>query len=63
MAEHGDPDRPEEWAYIQTWSPYHLLNKDAKYATRFFWTSTRDDRVHPAPAREMVAKMASGDIP
>ena len=33
MAEYGDPDKPEEWAYIQTWSPYHLLKKDAKYPT------------------------------
>ena len=28
MAEYGDPDVPEQWAYIQTWSPYHLLKKD-----------------------------------
>ena len=49
MAEYGDPDKPEEWAYIQTWSPYHLLRKDAKYPTPFFWTNTRDDRVHPGP--------------
>ena len=27
------PDIPEQWAYIQTWSPYHLLKKDAKYPT------------------------------
>ena len=35
MAEYGDPDMPEQWAYIQTWSPYHLLKKDAKYPTPF----------------------------
>jgi prolyl oligopeptidase len=59
MAEYGDPDVPEQWAYIQTWSPYHLLRKDAKYPTPFYWTNTRDDRVHPAHARKMVAKMES----
>jgi prolyl oligopeptidase len=59
MAEYGDPDVPEQWAYIQTWSPYHLLKKDVTYPKVFFWTNTRDDRVHPAHARKMVAKMES----
>ena len=63
MAEYGDPDKPEEWAYIQTWSPYHLLKKDVKYPTPFFWTNTRDDRVHPAHARKMVAKMEAQGHP
>jgi prolyl oligopeptidase len=57
MSEYGDPDVPEEWAYIQTWSPYHLLRKDAGYPRVFFWTTFRDDRVHPAHARKMAAKM------
>ena len=59
MAEYGDPDKPEDWAYIRTWSPYELLTKDAKYPTPFFWTNTRDDRVHPGHARKMVAKLES----
>jgi prolyl oligopeptidase len=63
MAEYGDPDKPEEWAYIRTWSPYHLLQKDVKYPTPFFWTNTRDDRVHPAHARKMVAKMEAQGHP
>lgn len=57
MSEYGDPDVPEQWAYIRTWSPYELLKKDATYPKVFFWTNTRDDRVHPAHARKMVAKM------
>jgi prolyl oligopeptidase len=63
MAEYGDPDKPEDWAYIQTWSPYQLLKADAKYPTPFFWTNTRDDRVHPAHARKMVAKMEAQGHP
>lgn len=55
--EYGDPDRPEEWAYISRYSPYHLLDKDRKYPPVFFTSSTRDDRVHPAHARKMVARM------
>ena len=63
MAEYGDPDKPEDWAYIQTWSPYQLLKPDAKYPTAFFWTNTRDDRVHPAHARKMVAKLEAQGHP
>jgi prolyl oligopeptidase len=59
VAEYGNPDVPEEWAYIRTWSPYHNLKRDAKYPKVFFWTTTRDDRVHPGHARKMVAKMQS----
>jgi prolyl oligopeptidase len=57
MAEYGNPDVAEEWTYIKTWSPYHLLRKDTTYPTPYFWTNTRDDRVHPGHARKMVARM------
>lgn len=57
MAEYGDPDIPEEWAYIKKYSPYHNLNAEKNYPKIFFTTSTRDDRVHPAHARKMVARM------
>jgi len=57
MAEYGDPDVPEEWAYIKKWSPYQNVKKDAVYPKAYFWTTTRDDRVHPAHARKMAMKM------
>jgi prolyl oligopeptidase len=57
MGEYGNPDIEEEWAYIKTYSPYHNLKQGVKYPKVFFTTSTRDDRVHPAHARKMVAKM------
>ena len=57
MAEYGDPDVPAEWAYIQKWSPYQNLKRDAAYPKAYFWTTTRDDRVHPAHARKMAMKM------
>jgi prolyl oligopeptidase len=59
MAEYGNPDLPEQWAYIKTWSPYQNLKAGVKYPKVFFWTTTRDDRVHPGHARKMVAKMES----
>ncbi len=58
MAEYGNPDDPEDWAYISQYSPYQNVSQDASYPKAFFTTSTRDDRVHPGHARKMVAKMA-----
>ncbi|MCZ6679302.1 MAG: prolyl oligopeptidase family serine peptidase [Candidatus Poribacteria bacterium] len=57
MAEYGNPDKPDEWAYIKKYSPYHNVVAGKKYPKVFFNTSTRDDRVHPGHARKMVAKM------
>ena len=57
MAEYGNPDKPEEWAFIQKFSPYHLFDPAQTYPPTLFMTSTRDDRVHPAHARKMMAKM------
>ncbi|MGK5079219.1 prolyl oligopeptidase family serine peptidase [Janthinobacterium sp. HLX7-2] len=57
MGEYGDPDVPEQWAYISKYSPYQNVFKDKKYPRVLFTTSTRDDRVHPGHARKMVAKM------
>jgi len=57
MAEYGDPDKAEEWAYIQTFSPYQNVKATETYPPTLFMTSTRDDRVHPGHARKMMAKM------
>lgn len=57
MAEYGDPDIPEQWDYIKKYSPYQNLRKDVDYPPIFFYTSTRDDRVHPGHARKMAARM------
>lgn len=57
MDEYGDPDKPEEWAYISKYSPYHNIKKDQKYPPILITTSTKDDRVHPGHARKMVARL------
>ena len=57
MGEYGDPDNPDDWAFISKYSPYQNVVKDKKYPKVFFTTSTRDDRVHPGHARKMYAKM------
>jgi prolyl oligopeptidase len=57
MDEYGNPDKPEDWAYISQYSPYQNVLKTRKYSRVLFTTSTRDDRVHPGHARKMVARM------
>ena len=57
MAEYGNPDKVDEWAFIRTFSPYHLFDPATDYPPTLFTTSTRDDRVHPGHARKMMARM------
>jgi prolyl oligopeptidase len=57
MGEYGDPDRPEDWAFLQRYSPYHNVQAGRNYPQVLFTTSTRDDRVHPGHARKMAARM------
>ena len=58
--EYGNPDDPAEWSFIRTFSPYHNLRDGVVYPPTLFMTSMRDDRVHPAHARKMTAKMRDG---
>jgi len=57
MAEYGDPDKPEQWAFIAPYSPYQNVKAGQKLPPVLFVTSTRDDRVHPGHARKMAARM------
>jgi prolyl oligopeptidase len=57
MAEYGDPDKAEDWAFISRYSPYQNVKAGVKMPTVLFVTSTRDDRVHPGHARKMAALM------
>jgi prolyl oligopeptidase len=57
MAEYGNPDDPAARAFIENYSPYQNVRPDVEYPEIFFWTNTRDDRVHPGHPRKMVARM------
>jgi prolyl oligopeptidase len=57
IAEYGDPDKPEDWAFIKTFSPYQNVAKGKDYPPVLFYTSTSDDRVGPVQARKMAARM------
>jgi prolyl oligopeptidase len=57
MAEYGNPDVPAEWEFLSRYSPYQRVQPGMKLPPILFYTSTRDDRVHPGHARKMAAKM------
>jgi len=56
-AEYGDPDVPEDWAFLQHVSAYHTAAPDQSYPPILLATARRDDRVHPGHARKMAAKL------
>ena len=55
--EYGDPDIPEQRAWIQAYSPYQNLRAGQPYPEVFIHTSTKDDRVHPGHARKAAARL------
>ncbi|MCL2723632.1 MAG: prolyl oligopeptidase family serine peptidase [Polyangiaceae bacterium] len=64
MSEYGDPDNPADWEALKKFSPLHNIRRAASYPPVLYTTSTKDDRVHPAHARKMVARLeALGHTP
>ncbi|MXP10492.1 prolyl oligopeptidase family serine peptidase [Pseudoblastomonas halimionae] len=57
IAEYGNPDVPEDWAFMRAWSPYQNMQPDPDYPAVFYYLSTLDDRVHPGHARKAAAKL------
>jgi prolyl oligopeptidase len=58
ISEYGDPENPEDWAFLQELSAYHHVEPSRRYPPILLTTSARDDRVHPSHARKMAAKLA-----
>lgn len=58
VAEYGDP-ATSDWDFMRHWSPYQNLQAGVAYPRVFYYTSTKDDRVHPAHARKAAAKLES----
>jgi prolyl oligopeptidase len=61
--EYGNPDIPADWAFISRYSPYQRLQPNLPLPPVMFYSTTRDDRVHPAHARKMAAKMEDDGYP
>jgi len=56
IEEYGDPDKPEDWAVLARYSPYHNLKPGQPLPPTLYITNRNDDRVHPAHGRKMAAK-------
>ncbi len=63
IAEYGDPDIPEQRAWIEEYSPYQRLSAGQPYPEVFIHTSTKDDRVHPGHARKAAARLEALGYP
>jgi prolyl oligopeptidase len=57
IAEYGDPDKPDDWAFLQHISAYHNVSAEGEAPAILIATTRRDDRVHPGHARKMAAKL------
>lgn len=58
IAEYGDPDKPEDWAFLREISAYQNVERGRDYPPILITSSARDDRAHPGHARKMAAKLA-----
>jgi prolyl oligopeptidase len=63
IGEYGDPDKPEDWAFLKEISAYQCVEPGRDYPPILFATSNRDDRVHPGHARKMAAKLMAIGYP
>ncbi|MBO0681462.1 S9 family peptidase [Mycolicibacterium sp. S2-37] len=65
VAEYGNPDDPDDWAFISEYSPYQNIAPatERRYPPVLINTSTRDDRVHPGHARKMTAALEDAGQP
>jgi len=57
VGEYGDPDKPEDRAFIAKYSGYQNLKPGVTYPKALITTNTKDDRVHPSHARKFAAKL------
>lgn len=63
IGEYGDPEVPEDYAFIARYSAYQNLKAGTDYPEAYITTNTRDDRVHPGHARKFAAALAALDVP
>ncbi|MFN3229412.1 MAG: prolyl oligopeptidase family serine peptidase [Asticcacaulis sp.] len=57
VGEYGNPEIPEQAAYIKAYNGYSNLKLGVRYPVPYVTTNTKDDRVHPGHARKFAAKM------
>ncbi len=57
VPEYGDPDEPEQLAWLLAYSPYHRVVDGTCYPSVLLTSAAGDSRVHPFHARKMAARL------
>ena len=57
IPEYGDPEVPEELAWLHAYSPYHQVVDGTRYPAALVTTGEEDSRVDPCHARKMAARL------
>ena len=52
VAEYGNPENPEERAYLASYSPYHTIKKDILYPTTLYYL---EDLIAPGITHSCVS--------
>ena len=53
--EYGDPDDPEQFGWLHSYSPYHRVTPDTDYPATMFAVFENDSRTDPMHGRKMCA--------
>ena len=56
--EYGDPEEPEDAAFLRAYSPFHQVG-EGPYPPVLLTTHAHDDRVDPSHARRMAARLGA----
>ena len=57
IPEYGDPDEPEDFAWLHAYSPYHRVVDGTCYPAVLLTTAEQDTRVDPFHARKFAARL------
>jgi prolyl oligopeptidase len=57
IPEYGNPEKPEDFAWLYAYSPYHRVKDRTPYPAVLLMTSDRDTRVDPMHAFKMCARL------
>ena len=57
IPEYGDPEAPDDFAWLHAYSPYHHVTDGTCYPAVLLTTAEDDSRVDPMHARKMTARL------
>jgi len=57
IAEYGDPESPQDAAFLRAYSPYHNVRDGVAYPAMFIETAEADGRVDPSHAKKFGARV------